>query len=300
MITMPVKYILLLFFLSSCALFTPTQSVINSESKATLYYNHGTHALMAKDYSKALEHLLLAQQLSPKDSKVQNNLGMTYYMMKRIDMALKHFLSAIKLDEKNSDARNNLASVYFENGQYAQAKVQYKYIKNELIYRHQFRITYNLALISLKEGHTKKAIELLKKATREKTDYCPANFQLGLIYYNKSNYSEANHWFNESQKGVCYSLPAPRYHYGLTLMLQGEYQDSIMVFQNLIEKFPNSKYGNLASLRLSEAKTQNTQFSQTRYSKKKLHSKNEKIQKVKINRNKKVDRNLLIFDSPSF
>ena len=52
------------------------------EKKTKLYYGQGTEMLVKKEYSKALEYLLEAQKLDPKDSEIQNNLGMAYFSKK--------------------------------------------------------------------------------------------------------------------------------------------------------------------------------------------------------------------------
>ena len=64
------------------------------KKKADLHYSHGTNALMNKEYTKALQHLGKALELRNNDSKIHNNIGMTYYFKKKFTLAAKHLKKA--------------------------------------------------------------------------------------------------------------------------------------------------------------------------------------------------------------
>ena len=96
------------------SIFKPNKE--SAKVKTKLYYGQGTEMLVKKEYSKALEYLLEAQKLDPKDSEIQNNLGMAYFSKKRSEKGKISFIKAVELDPKNSNARNNYASILFREG----------------------------------------------------------------------------------------------------------------------------------------------------------------------------------------
>ena len=151
-----VNYLFLFLFLS-CSLLTGNDTKTNKDKRADIYYSHGTSKLILKDYTNALKFLLKAKSLKPNDTKVLNNLAMTYYFKKDFRKSQENFLKALRSDPQNSDARNNLASLYLKRGLLKKAEREYRRVQENLIYPHQYRVSYNLALIHLKRGKRETA-----------------------------------------------------------------------------------------------------------------------------------------------
>ncbi len=244
-----------LLTLVSCASSTVPKKTLN-QKKAELYYNHGTNKLMAKDYTGALDYLIKAYRFNKTDIKILNNLGMAYYFKKKYSKAKTYFDRAIELNPEHSDSRNNLASIHFTLGEYKSALKQYLVVKNDLVYKKQFRTHYNIGLVYDKLKRSNKAITHLKKASELKEDYCAALYKLGMIYRKKYHYSEALEWLNKAQKGACHSEPAPLYQVGLTLMDLQKYLMAQSKFKELQERFASTRYSTLANLQLRKIRTE--------------------------------------------
>ena len=86
------------------------------KKKAQLYFDQGTAELVNKRYTQALEYLLKAQELNPDDTRIFNNLGMSYYFKGKREKALTYLKRSVELDKRNSDARNNLAGIFWNRG----------------------------------------------------------------------------------------------------------------------------------------------------------------------------------------
>ncbi|MBT3234715.1 MAG: hypothetical protein HN353_02065 [Bdellovibrionales bacterium] len=207
------------------------------EKKVAIFYQHGTHKLLNKDYTSALDLLLKAEALEPNDTKIQNNIGMAYFFKHQNRLALKHFLLAINLDQTNSDARNNLASLYFHLKKYKLARKQYLIIQQDLIYKHQYRIHYNLGLIYLKQKERAKAIMSLKQALKEKSDYCAPSYILGRLANQRFQYQQAYKYFKQATMGTCYDNAAPHYQQALTLIKMKKYLPARLKLDEIIENF---------------------------------------------------------------
>ncbi len=254
-----------LLFISTC-IFLISCSSLNSNQKTTrdkktdLYYGQGTEMLVKKEYSKALEYLLEAQKLSPKDSEIQNNLGMAYFFKKRWLKAKDHLTRAIELDPQNSNARNNLASILFREKNYKEAKIQYQKVKEDLIYSHQYRTYYNLALISEAEGKTNELIALLNESVAEREDFCPAHYKLGQVSLAQDKLSSAIKHFKNASKGLCYKDPAPLYYQAMIYQRLAAPQKAVGKLSEILSNFENSGYSPKAKSSLEQIMKSNPEL----------------------------------------
>lgn len=238
--------------LTSCASKNVSESA--DGKKAEIFYQHGTQKLVDKDYTNALDLLIKAAALNPNDTKIENNLGMAYFFKKQTQKAKEHLSKSIKLDPKNSDARNNIASVYLETGEYDLAEKEYKKITEDLIYTSQYTTYYNLALVYLKKNQKNLAVESLKKSIKENEDYCPAYYLLGGIFKAQYQYKDALDMFRRGSKGSCYDNPAPHYEQAMIHIEMNDFARAKEKLKEIIERFPNTNYGTMASERLKAIK----------------------------------------------
>lgn len=240
----------LLFILIFTACASKQKVKTPTEKKAEIYYNEGTRNLVRKEYTKALKRLLKANELSPDDSRICNNLGMALYFKKSTSRAIKYIKKSIGLDQKNTDAKMNLATIYMEIGKTSLSKSLYLKVLDDLTYEGQHRTYYNLGILSLRERNSKEAKKYLKKSLEVDSAYCPANFQLGNIYYHQKQYNKAYDRFKDAALGVCYSNPEPQVLQAKTLLKLGKYSQASLKLEEIIERFPRTKYARLASKKL--------------------------------------------------
>ena len=229
------------------------------KKKAELYFNQGTTELVNERYTKALEYLLKARKLSPNDTRIYNNLGMSYYFKGRQEEAQTYLKKSIKLDGRNSDARNNLAGIYLEQGDWEAARREYREVLKDLLYDSQYRTYYNLALLDLRQRRVNSAIGYLKKSLEDKSDYCPALYQLGLLEKQKSNYLKALEYFQEGIKGACYERPAPHLQLGVVWEELGEIGKAENKYKDVAKRFPKTEYASLANRRLKNLSVKGTE-----------------------------------------
>lgn len=246
--------------------------------KAELYYTHGTENLVNKNYTDALKLLLKAHNLTPKDTRINNNLGMAYYFKGKREKAIEYIKTSIKLSPTNSDARNNLGSIYLNLGRYPEARAQYEKVREDLIYKHQYRIYYNLAIISHREGNIKKSINYLQKSLDDRKDYCPAFYKLGEINLSQNNLAKAMKFFKHASKGTCYNYPAPIYQQAQVWLKMNEMAKARKKFLEVQEKYPKTVFAKMATNKLKSMA-------------------NNKIEKIDINSS---PENNNLYHSPNF
>ena len=243
----------IVLILASCGS-TDTKKKSPIEQKAELFYTQGTNKLISKEYTEALDYLLQAHAIRPKDSKINNNLGMAYFFKNKKNKALHYLQQALDLDEKNSDARTNLASLYYRFGEYDKATQEYLKVLEDLVYKHQYRVYHGLALISLEQKRPLEARKHLQKAIGEKEDYCPAHFKLGVMAKKAYHYNEAYKRFQLASQGTCFQEPRPHYQQALTLMLMREFRKAYTKFKEIIEMFPKTIYAKKATKEIERLK----------------------------------------------
>ena len=236
--------ILLFLFLSACSSLNKKSP---EESKADLFYSHGTAKLVNKEYTQALDYLLKAYAIRPDDSHIANNLGMAYFFKKEFDKAITYLERALSLDEKNSDARINLASLYFRFKKYDQSASEYQKVLQDLVYEHQYRTHYGLALVLLKQNRLLEARKHLNSAIKDKEDYCAAHFKLGELAKKAYHYNEAYKRFRMATQGTCYKEPSPHYEQALTLIEMKDFKKANGKFKEIMELFPNTIYAKRAA-----------------------------------------------------
>jgi type IV pilus assembly protein PilF len=252
-------FIITLYLMVACSSFN-SENKSNRDKKTDLYFGQGTEMLVRKDYTKALEYLMEAQKLNPNDSEIQNNLGMAYYLKKRPAKAKLHLSKAIEINPKNSNARNNLASILYREKNYTEAKHQYNKVKEDLIYSHQYRTYYNLALISEAQGDTKNLIALLKESIAEREDYCPAHYKLGEISLERDKLSAAIKHFKNASKGTCYKDPAPLYYQAIIYQRLAAPQKAVGKLSEILDNFDKSVFAPKAKSALDKIMKNNPEL----------------------------------------
>jgi len=233
--------------LTSCSSNTKEASL---KKKAFLFYSHGTEKLIEKDYTEALKNLIKANQLMPNDTKILNNLAMAYYFKGRKTQATQLLTQSLEIDGKNADARNNLASIYFNQGKLDIAEKEYKKVLDNLLYKNNFRVYYNLGLIEKRKNNLEEAIVYFNKASGLRIDYCASNYELAITYRQVKKFNKSLEWFKQATKEKCGDNPLPLYEWGKTLASIGQNAKAVEIFSQVSNKFPQDKLSFKAERRI--------------------------------------------------
>lgn len=237
-----------LMILTSCA---SKNNVKNKQSD--LYFSAGTQSLMSKDYTDALKNLLRANELKPDNSEILNNLGMAYYFKGETNLAIKSLNRSLEIDDGNSDAKVNLASIYYRAGKVSEAEKLYKNVLKDLTYDKQARTLFNLGLLELhNKKNTVSAENYFKKSIKEDDNYCPSYFHLGLLQYQRKQFSSALKNFKEATMGTCYESPAPHYYQALSMVGLRRFEEARIKLDEIDTRFKKSVYAVRARAKVIE------------------------------------------------
>lgn len=234
--------------LTACA----SKAQKTKQHQSELYFGAGTQSLMSKDYTDALTNLIKADELDPQNPSIMTNLAMAYYFKGERDLAVKTLKETIKIDDKNSDAKINLATIYFKDGDIDNAEKIYKTVLRDLTYDKQARTFYNLGTIELKRQNISAAENYFKRSVKEESNYCPSYLQLGMIQYDRKQYTGAYKNFKEASMGTCYESPAAHFYQGLALTKLRRFNEARMKFDEIDAKFKTSEYAARARMKMNE------------------------------------------------
>lgn len=234
-------FLFALLVLCSCASSKKKQQ---DERMASLYFGAGTQSLIDQKYTDALNSLLKANEIDPKNPEVLNNLAMAYYFKGQTDLAINTLKESLKINPKNSDAKMNLASIIYRQGEVDQAIALYKEILTDLTYEKQARTYFNLAAIEINHYKNKrKAEEFLNLAIKEDENFCSAYTVLGKMYFEKAQFKTALTNFRSAGMGMCFNDPTPHYLSALTLIKLNRFEEARIKLSEVNNRFPQTVYG---------------------------------------------------------
>src|SRR5262245_26985873 len=167
----------------------------------------------------ALEELLKAVELNPRNPDAHNLLGLVFLrkaaeseelstraqclkgeelrlekdtMDGQFKKAEAHFKTALDIKPAFSEALNNLAVVAIHFGRYDEAiSLEEKELAN-IVYREPFAAQGNLGLAYLNKSDFPRAGQALRQALFEQPAFCVGRYRLAKVYYEQKEYERAS------------------------------------------------------------------------------------------------------------
>lgn len=173
-------------------------STVNEEQLWRVFCELGALTRHRKDYSKSLDYIQEGLELSPENSILHHEYGVTCYQRKDYGLAINYFRKAIHLDDTIVDSVGFLADSYCEVKQYEEALLSIedfyenrndqtyykKHIYRGLVYRKQ-----NLMLESRLE---------FERAHLAAPNIAETNYQLGLAFFEVNEKERSMSFFKKS------------------------------------------------------------------------------------------------------
>jgi type IV pilus assembly protein PilF len=211
--------------------------------KADLYLQMGTSNLEKGNYPAALKNLLSAEEYNPNDPLIQNNLGLAYFVRDRNELAEKHMQRALAIKSDFTEARINLGRVYMEQKKYDEAIRILHVATQDLTYPNPEKAWTQLGMAQFSKGDFNSAKKSLAEAIKINRQNCTAFSFFGRSLYELHDYSGAAEQLDRAIQ-VCLGsdFDDPYYFSGLSYYKLGEKEKATARFEQIKEKFPESKY----------------------------------------------------------
>jgi len=189
---------------------------------------------------KAVDAYKKALELKPNYAIVHNNLGHTYIKLNNISAALEHLNKSIKIDPYFFSAYNNLGNAYIKQNNFDEAIKNLEKAKS--INPEAAKTLNRLGYAYYKNGNTDQSLSNLKLAIEEVSDNkikSEINYNLGLVYYNLKDYTNA---IDKYQEAIKLKPDYAEAHRNLAFAYKDN-NNSLKAIEQLklyLKKFPNS------------------------------------------------------------
>lgn len=243
--------------------------VYAQNDSARFYYKIGLTEKAAKRYLVASQAFEKAITFNPSSTEALMENGFTNLEMKRTDPAKACFVKVNELDPSNKVAIGELMNIYFNYHQFAKAvefaqkcpecenslritALSYyqqenyadaeKFLKSVLAKNPEdAEVTYTLARVYLDMEEYKKAVPWYEKAIKMAGAKNIWIYELGLLYYNQSNYKNAMILFqNAADNGYVQSSDFNE-NLGFASLYSGEYEKGERLLMDTWTKKPGNK-----------------------------------------------------------
>lgn len=153
----------------------------------------GDATLQDLKYRLALESLLKAHKLDPKNADLNYLLGLVYFSgFKRHGEAQKHLTLALAERENNfPEADNLLGSILVDAGRPADALPHFERARTNLLYKTPYFSEQEIGWAKYKLGRLDEAAAHLRSAVRAQPDLCGGYLKLAEVEEEREDYEAA-------------------------------------------------------------------------------------------------------------
>lgn len=191
------------------------------------------------DMTQAKFNLMKAAELDPDSAEVANAFAYFYQQVGENELAEQSYRKAIRADGNNADSYNNFGAFLCQIGKFAQAEEllldaikQPNYIRVAESYE-------NLGLCALDANDISKAERYFSAALKHSPVNGSVLYDLALVSYAKSEFSQAQNWFSKLQK-TGQSSPAIALLRYLIAVQQQDDRERALAEKFLLSAYPNS------------------------------------------------------------
>jgi len=213
------------------------------EQRAVLHMQIGTGYLSQGMYPQAMNELLKAEKLDPKNPFIMNNVGLSYYVRGRLATAESKFREAIALKKDFSDAKNNLARTLIDQERFAEALKILGEVEGDLVYPFPDKTFSNLGMAHFQMGNFKKAEDYLVKSLQLRRDSCATSHFYGRTLFELKRIKQSAQVLDQA---VDFCRPSkfeePLFFSAMSYFSLGEKEKSRARLEELLKDYPKSKY----------------------------------------------------------
>jgi Tfp pilus assembly protein PilF len=210
-----------------------------------------THFEMAVDHAQngqvelALQELLIAERLDPKNPQIQHALGVAYLIKDRPVEAEQHLRRATELTPAYHDARYNLSTLYLNQGRFEESIQQSKLLYEDPTYVSPWRALNNWGWAEYQLGRVAEARKHLEAARDIGRTYWPTFMNLGILEAAQNRPADALRYFSrvlELSPGANAEAEAS-YRLAEIFVSQGKREQAVGYLRTAVVKAPSDPWG---------------------------------------------------------
>ncbi len=228
---------------SLIALIACTTPEKSDRQRAGLHMQIGTGYLQKGMYPQALNELLKAEQLDPKNPLILNNVGLAYYVRGKTKLAEEKFRAAIQVLPNYSDAKNNLGRVLIDTHRDSEAVRLLQEVQGDMTYEAPEKTLSNLGMAYFDLGQYQKAEEHLSHSLQIRRENCTTANYYGRTLLEMKRLEQSATALDQAIE-FCRSskFEEPIYFSAMSYFSLGEKEKSRARLEELLKEYPKSKY----------------------------------------------------------
>lgn len=193
------------------------------------------------NFTLALKELLKAEQQSPDDPDLHNDLGLVYMAKKQTDLAIKHFKKALEISPDFTAAKNNLGTAYLAKEDWDAAITVFTEVNKDLLYTTPHFSHFNLAWAYYNKQQYDLAEQHYKEALNTEPRFVFALRGLARTYLATNRHAEAR---TTLEKALDLSPRFPPLYLDLAKMqiASGDTKAAVETYKKIIALFPKTPY----------------------------------------------------------
>jgi type IV pilus assembly protein PilF len=183
---------LLAFALMGCK-HVPTEKELRG---AEIHFELGVQAQQAGAVQDAYKEFNKALEWDPNNAEAHNAIAILLHLaFGKPEEAIVHYRKALEARPGFSEAKTNLGNVYLSQERYGEAIRLYEEALNDMMYATPFIAQGNLGWALYKKGEVERALQSIKAAVTTNPGFCMGFRNLGLIYDEQGEMSDACRYF---------------------------------------------------------------------------------------------------------
>jgi len=237
--------ILVLFLGLGCATATHKEDEELRLRRANSHFNLGLDYIRNNRTALAIRELLFAEDLDPRNARVQHALADAYLMRGKPVEAEKHYLRALEIDPTLHEARMNLSSMYNRLDRYEESLVHSSMLADDATFSGPWRALANKGFAELRLGKIEQARGSLELGLEYRNDYWPTLLYLGILEMEEGRRLEAIGFFQqvlELEPGLAVQAQT-NYRIGEIYIALGKRQKAIGHLQAAVAQTPGGPWG---------------------------------------------------------
>lgn len=242
-----IVFVLTSLLVSACA--GPDKEIRQKQGAATR--SVGEAYMQEGNYTAALRELLKAEELTPDDADLHNDLGLVYMAKEKLDLAIRHFNRALSIKPDYTAARNNLGTAYLAKQDWDSAIATFEAVLEDLLYATPHFAQANIAWAYFNKKDYAKAERYYREALRNQPRFVIALRGLARTQSALGNHAEA---IETLDKALDLTPRFPLLYLDLAdiYAASGNTGEAVNTYKKVIALFPDTEYADTAKKKAGE------------------------------------------------
>jgi len=196
-------------------------------------------------YAQALQSLMEAESLDPKNARIHVALAEAYMHRGKAADAEAHLKRALEIYPAYHDARLNLSALYLKTGRFAEAARHSQILVDDPTFPATWRALTNVGLAELGRGDLEAARKSLQLAYEYNRTYWPALLSLGTLAQREGRMREAIEYYEQAlaQKPPSSARAELNYRLGEVYVALGKREQAMGHLKTAVAQAPNDEWG---------------------------------------------------------